>query len=143
MLLAFLFLVGSTVWLGAIGKTEAAVVTAPLCILLCVFLQLSRFKRFKGLGIEAELWENEMEEAAELRRASKDLSERVGESVYWNLGEGSRMSYKGTEKLFGLIERTDQNLKAAGIDRNKIEELKRPWHKCVMRDLANPITKHQ
>ena len=25
---------------------------------------------------------------------------------------------------------------AAGIDRAKIEEMKRPWHKCIMRDLA-------
>jgi len=140
LLLAMLGLAGSTVWLGAIGRTGAAGITAPLCFGLCVFMFLSRFKRFKGLGFEGDLWENEMEEAAELRRALKDLSERVGEGVYWNLGEGSRMGRVGTDKLFGIIEHTDRNLKAAGIDRHKVEELKRPWHKCVMRDLANPIT---
>jgi|OM-RGC.v1.038163684 hypothetical protein len=48
-----------------------------------------------------------MEKAAELRRALKDLSERVGESVYWDLGEGSRLGPSDTNKIFGIIERTD------------------------------------
>jgi hypothetical protein len=45
--------------------------------------------RVKGLGFEGELWEQEMEKAAELRRALKSLSERVGESVYWDLGKST------------------------------------------------------
>jgi len=53
----------------------------------------------------------------------------------------SRMGNRGIEKVLGIIERTDQNLIAAGIDRNRIDEIKRPWHKCLMRDLANPITR--
>ena len=140
LLMAVLALAGSTVWLGVIGK-DGAGTTAALCFGLCFFLFLYRFKRIKGLGFEGELWEQEMEKAAELRLALKDLSERMGESVYWDLGEGSRMGKPDPNKIFGIIERTDQNLSAAGIERAKIEELKRPWHKCIMRDLANPITK--
>jgi hypothetical protein len=130
----------STVWLGANDKIEAAGITAGLAFGLCIFVFLYRFKSFKGLGFEGELWEQEMEKAAELRRALRDLSERVGESVYWDLGEGSRFGGSDAKKIFGIIERTDQNLKAAGIDHIKIEEMKRPWHKCIMHDLAHPIT---
>ena len=81
-----------------------------------------------------------MEEAAGLKRGLKDLSERVGENVFWQLGPGARWGGIGTENSFNIIERTHQNLEAVGIDRLKIEEMKRPWHKCIMRDLANPIT---
>ncbi len=140
LLLTVVGLAVRTVWLGAIDKTEAAGITAALCVGLCIFVFLYRFKRFKGLGFEGELWEQEMEKAAELRRALQDLSERVGEIVYWDLGEGSRWGHSDTNKIFGIIERTDQNMVAVGIDRLKIEEMKRPWHKCIMRDLANPIT---
>lgn len=130
----------ATVWLGSTDKTGAAIVAAGLCIGLCTFVFLSRFKRFKGFGFEGELWEQEMEEAAEMRRALKDLTEHVAENVYWDLGEGGRLGRKNTDKILAIIERADQNLEAVGVDRRKIEEMKRPWHKCIMRDLAFPIT---
>ncbi len=130
----------ATVWLGFNDKTGAAGVTAGLCFGLCIFLFLSRFKRFKGLGFEGELWEQEMEKAAELRRALNDLTARVAENVYWDLGEGGRLGRKATGKILQIIERADQSLEAVGVDRSEIEEMKRPWHKCIMRDLANPIT---
>ncbi len=140
LLLTVVGLAASTVWLGAIDKPEAAGITAALCVGLCIFVFLYRFKRFKGMGFEGELWEQEMEQAAELRRALQDLSERVVESVYWLLGAGSRFGPGDASKIFGIIERTDQNLVAVGIDRLKIEDMKRSWHKCIMRDLAAPIT---
>ncbi len=140
LLLTVVGLAASTVWLGAIDKTGAAGITAALCFGLCIFVFLYRFKRFKGLGFEGELWEQEMEKAAEIRRALKGLSERVGENVFWQLGPGSRWAGDNAEKIFGIIERTHRNLEAAGVDRQRIEEMKRPWHKCVMRDLAAPIT---
>ena len=140
LLLGALGMAASTVWLGAIDKTGAAGITATLCVGLCIFVFLYRFKRFKGLGFEGELWEQEMEEAAELKRGLKYLSERVGENVFWQLGPGARMGGIGTKNSFNIIEHTHQNLEAVGIDRLKIEEMKRPWHKCIMRDLSNPIT---
>lgn len=133
-------LAASTVWLGMIDKNGGAAISATLCIGLCIFLFLARFKRFKGLGFEGELWEQEMEEAVELQRDLRNLSERVGEIVFWQLGPGSRMGGGDPRKILAIIERTESNLEALNVDRQKIEELKRPWHKCIMRDLANPIT---
>ena len=80
-------LAASTVWLGMNNLTGAAGVTAALSLGFCVFVFLTRFKRFKALGFEGELWEQEMEGAAKLRLALRDLSERVGD-VYWQLGVG-------------------------------------------------------
>ena len=116
LLLTVVGLAASTVWLGAIDKTGAAGITAALCFGLCIFVFLYRFKRFKGLGFEGELWEQEMEKAAEIRRALKGLSERVGENVFWQLGPGSRWAGDNAEKVFGIIERTHRNLEAAGVD---------------------------
>lgn len=141
LLFAVVMLVLGTIWLSAEGQTEGAGITAGLGFGLCIFVFLSRFKRFKGLGFEGELWEQEMEKAAELRYALQDLSERVGESIFWHMGEGSRFARKDPNKLLGIIERTTRNLEAAGIEGDKIEEMKRPWHKVIMRDLAHPITK--
>lgn len=140
LLIAVLGLSASTVWLGATGENKAAGITAALCFGLCIFVFLYRFKRFKGMGFEGELWEQEMEKAAELRLALKDLAERVGESVYWDLGEGSRLGASDPNKILGIIERTDKNLQAMEIEPAKIEEMKRPWHKPIMHDLAKPIT---
>ncbi len=57
-----------------------------------------------------------MEKAAELRRALGDLSERVGENVFWRLGPGSRWVGGTAKTVFGIIERTHENLKAVGVD---------------------------
>ncbi len=73
LLLGVLGMAASTVWLGANDKTGAAGITAALCFGLCIFVFLYRFKRFKGLGFEGELWEQEMEKAAELRLVSEAM----------------------------------------------------------------------
>ena len=91
LLVAVMGLAASTVWLGAIERTGAAGIAATLCVGLCVFLFLYRFKRFKGLGFEGELWEQEMEKAAEIRRGLNDLAEQLGVSVAWQMGLGGRL----------------------------------------------------
>ncbi|MBT4688200.1 MAG: hypothetical protein HOB72_08920 [Rhodospirillaceae bacterium] len=139
LMLAVMGLSFAAVWLGSIDKSDAASIAAALAFGLCIFVFLYRFKRFKGLGFEGELWEQEMEKASEIRRSLRDLAEQASENIYWDLGPGSRVGGKSPNELFSIVKRTDQNLESIGIERQKIDELKRPWHKCVMRDLAYPI----
>ncbi len=47
-------------------KTATATVTFGIAIICLIFFFLSRFKKFKGFGIEAETWEEKMEEAEKL-----------------------------------------------------------------------------
>jgi hypothetical protein len=133
-------LVGSTVWLAMDDKSEGAWVTATLCIGLSIFTYLHRFKRFKGLGFEGELWEQEMEKAAELRLGLKRLTYNIAENFFLQMGPGARWGGIDSKTRFRLIEQTQQNMKSVGIDSQDIETIERPWHKCVMRDLADPIT---
>jgi hypothetical protein len=129
-----------TFWLGSSGETGAAVTMGALAAILCAFAFLTKFKRFKGLGFEGELWEREMEQAAELRRGLEGLAEQLGESVAWQMAAFGKWDGGGAfqEKL-AIVERTAGILKDIGIAPAKIGELNRTWHKMVMTELARPI----
>lgn len=49
-----------------LGLITGASVTFVMSLLSFIFSNLARFKRFKGLGFEAELWEDKQKEAADL-----------------------------------------------------------------------------
>ncbi len=132
-----LFICGVT--LSFKDQVGAATVTYAAGIVVLIFSFLARFKRFKGLGVEAELWEAEMEQAAEVRRALQDLSVQMAEFTYWQLGPGSRFASIPLEKMLSLIEQLERSLTDAGLERDAIERMKWPWHKCMMRDQADPI----
>lgn len=69
--LAFL---GSSFYLIYFEKVTEAAAVFGLGFLSFIYANVSRFKRFKGLGFEAELWEDKQQEAA-------DLIERLREVV--------------------------------------------------------------
>jgi hypothetical protein len=54
----------------SVAASSAAFVMGFMCF---VFSSVARFKRFKGLGFEAELWEDKQREAAELIERLKDI----------------------------------------------------------------------
>ena len=56
-------------------KSEVAGATAAFVMFfLClIYANVSRFKRFKGLGFEAELWEDKQKEAADLIERLKNI----------------------------------------------------------------------
>ncbi len=132
-----LFICGVT--LSFKDQVGAATVTYAASVIVLIFFFLARFKRFKGLGVEAELWEVEMEQAAEVRRALQDISVQMAEFTYWQLGPGSRWANIPLEKKLSLIEQLERSLTDAGLERDAIERMKWPWHKCLMRDQADPI----
>ncbi len=132
-----LFICGVT--LSFKDQVGAATVTYAASVVVLIFSFLARFKRFKGLGVEAELWETEMEQAAEVRRKLQDLSLQLAELTYFQLGPGSRMGHIPEKQKIGLVERLEETLEGAGLGRDAIEQIKSPWHKCLMYDQANPI----
>jgi hypothetical protein len=54
------------------STTDAAVIFG-LGFLSFIFANIARFKRFKGFGIEGELWENKQQEAADLIERLRDV----------------------------------------------------------------------
>lgn len=68
--LAFL---GSCFYLIYIQKVTEAAVVFGLGFLSFLYANVARFKRFKGLGFEAELWEDKQKEAADLIERLKNV----------------------------------------------------------------------
>ncbi|ESZ21281.1 hypothetical protein [Mesorhizobium sp. L48C026A00] len=69
-----LILLGTSIYLVYADKVTEAAVVFGLGFLSFIYANVARFKRFKGLGFEAELWEDKQKEAA-------DLIERLREVV--------------------------------------------------------------
>ncbi|OKP79625.1 hypothetical protein BTE77_05830 [Ensifer adhaerens] len=91
--------------------TEASAVFA-IAFLSFLYANVSRFKRFKGLGFEAELWEDKQKEAADLiERLKSVVSIYTNEVVLTAVKQGRLVS--GTQwqekwKLFhDLVEQHD------------------------------------
>jgi hypothetical protein len=47
-------------------KSVSAGLTYAAAVICLIFVFLARFKRFEGLGIKAEMWEDKMKEAEQL-----------------------------------------------------------------------------
>jgi hypothetical protein len=63
--LAVATLVGSAV-LFSLNSNIGGTAFATVFVILLIFVFLGRFKKFKGFGIEAELWEEKLQQAAQL-----------------------------------------------------------------------------
>ena len=74
--LGALALLSVGIYLAATDRAAAATPVLGVAFLFVVLLLLSKFKRFKGFGFEAEMWEEKQEEAAELVDRLEELSKR-------------------------------------------------------------------
>ncbi len=102
------------VWFIYLDKVTGGSIVCVLGLMLFVFAFLSRFKRFKGLGIEAELWEEKQEEADKLIKKLQALSVivcrpvmQIGSRVGRLSGHLSRRERHALyEELRGLLEQS-------------------------------------
>ena len=69
------------VFLALTDRSGSATAAWSFGFLLFILLLLSKFKRFKGFGFEAELWEQKQAEAAALVDQLKSLSKLIGEQT--------------------------------------------------------------
>ena len=70
--LVFLYFSINSFLHSGVAAATAAFVMFFLCL---IYANVSRFKRFKGLGFEAELWEDKQQEAADLIERLKNIVE--------------------------------------------------------------------
>lgn len=76
----FLFLIAATFLVFSIdfirkSEVTGATATFVMFFLCLIYSNVSRFKRFKGLGFEAELWEDKQKEAESLIQQLKSIVE--------------------------------------------------------------------
>lgn len=71
----------ATYFLFQADKVAAATVSAALGLLLTFLARISQFKRFKGWGFEAEMWEDKQIEAVKLIEALKNVATLTAREV--------------------------------------------------------------
>lgn len=90
-----------------------------------IYSNLSRFKRFKGLGFEAELWEDKQKEAADLiERLKKVVSIYTAEVVLGRVKRGrlfDRVSWKENWDLYDELVNQHAEL-GQNIDFSKLKK---------------------
>ena len=94
--------------------TEASVVFG-IAFLSFLYANLSRFKRFKGLGFEAELWEDKQKEAADLiERLKSVVSIYTAEAVMSKVTEGRFADKSRWQKVWQLYDKLIEQHRALG-----------------------------
>ncbi|MET3527191.1 hypothetical protein [Phenylobacterium koreense] len=142
-LLALLAFTGLTLAmaLAFMDKPTGGALCGALGLLLLAFLQLSRFKAFKGLGFEAELWEDKQKEAAELVERTRDL---LGVLSTTMLTAAPRLGRLGTafsrRELLDLAQEVEQLLVEAGAPEASNPRLRGEIDRLISWDLARETT---
>ena len=100
--------------------------------LFVVLLILAKFKRFKGFGFEAELWEDKQIEAAELVNRLRLISVSVAEQVVLISSKlGLWDSGFSFPEMANLLEQANKLLEASGIPETNREDILNPIYKRI------------
>ena len=126
--------------LGFDAKPGAAGLTFAAAIFCLIFAYLSQFKRFKGLGIEAELWDQKQEEAARLVETLRSLATVVSEQLIALSARAGRWdSATPARELFELTEKLDSILSSIDMSPAERDSIKAPYYRYTAIDMAGPI----
>jgi hypothetical protein len=139
--LGLIFLAFSVFYLKgrSVPESSASFAMGFLCFL---FASVARFKRFKGLGFEAELWEDKQKEAAELIDRLKAIvaiytREVVLSKVTQGRWEGGRDAWTENWKLFNELTKQHETL-GQKID---FSDLKREMDTYFLFDITHRLMK--
>ncbi|MEX0809543.1 MAG: hypothetical protein WD044_12525 [Dongiaceae bacterium] len=120
--------------LGAAASVFAA---ATLC---AVFAFLTRFKRVSGFGVEMELWQQKMEEAAHLVESLRNLTKVASQAI---MTIGSRVgrwdAALSIPERHKLHEDLQDLMKAANLSDKDIKEALTEHYRLIFLELFNPI----
>lgn len=130
----------SGVGLGYMDKVGAATATYTAAVLSLVFAFLPEFKKFKGLGIEAELLDKKIEETDKLLKQLRDITAPISEMLISTTARSGRFdSGMPRRQKYELIQRIEGELKKCGVEDPQLEQAKNDWNFYNTFDLATPI----
>ncbi|MDR7151334.1 hypothetical protein J2W49_003310 [Hydrogenophaga palleronii] len=133
-----LFLSG--VGLGYMDKVGAATVTYTAAVLSLIFAFLPEFKKFKGLGIEAELLDKKIEETDRLLKQLRDITAPIAEMLISSAARSGRWgSGMPRTQKYELMQRIESELKKCGVEDSQLDRAKKDWHYYNIFDLATPV----
>lgn len=130
-------LIGLAVYFLLQPNVSAATVSAAVGILLTFLARFSQFKRFKGWGFEAEMWEEKQQEAANLIDSLKKTATFTAREVMvqsiksgrW--GSGKR--WEDHWKLFNELKAAQNGL----LDDDAQREIRRSIDRWFLHDMVS------
>lgn len=135
-----ILLFGAGIWLGYMDKTGVATATYGAAVLSLIFAFLPEFKKFKGLGIEAELLDKKIEETDKLLKQLRDITAPIAEMLVSSTARAGRLgSGMPRSQKYELMQRIESELKRCGVEESQLEKAKEDWHFYNTFDLASPI----
>ncbi len=130
----------SGVTLGYMDKVGAATATYTAAVLSLIFAFLPEFKKFKGLGIEAELLDKKIEETDKLLKQLRDITAPISEMLISSTARSGRWgSGMPRSQKYELMQRIESELKKCGVEDSQLERAKSDWHFYNIFDLATPV----
>lgn len=140
LLLGAFTLFASGVALSFHDFTTAAGLTYGAAVFCLIFTFLANFKRFKGFGIEAETWEQQMEEAADIVNHLKMLALATAEPIVAMAPRMGRLgSHLDRRELYETMSKIEAALTKVGTPQDKLDVLMRNYHEINMYDQMHPI----
>lgn len=133
-------LVGGGIYFGTENQNAAMSACFALTVMVLIFVFLSQFKKFEGLGIKAEMWEREMEEAKELADSLRELSVAVSKPLVTSTMRMGRLSTKVPthREIADMVENLDTIMSSAGVDRAMISEIMTDYRRFTAQDMVGP-----
>lgn len=121
---------------GAADMAASATVMIGGLGICLIFLYLSRFKKFKGFGLEAETWEEKMKEAGQLIERLNHLAYAAAAPAYKTLASIGRWATPPSpQEQQAMIDQLDKALLEAGIPQHQVDEMKTPIHVVNLIDI--------
>jgi hypothetical protein len=120
-----------------VPNVPAATLCAAVGVLLLLLARISQFKRIKGWGFEAEMWEDKQEEAAALIASMRKVAAINSREIVLNAVTSGRWSsgkiWKGIWDLFQEL----QEIQGGVIDRDSLKKLKKTVDDWFLRDMIS------
>lgn len=131
---------GLSAWFLWTGKLSEASISLSAASLLLIFSSLARFKKFKGWGLEAELWEEKLEEAEKLIARIKATSMSATMPLVTLMSHAGYMFQEVTRsQLYTWRKDLEKNLQTNGVGQKEIDEIMEPLHNRHAWEIAAPI----
>jgi hypothetical protein len=131
-------LLAAGAYLCLLDRPASAATSLGFGFLLLVLLLLAKFKRFKGFGFEAEMWEEEQVKAAALVDRLSLLSEAVTTQMALIAARiGLWDSSFSIPEMAALLEQIEQLLAAANVSQSDHDKILSPLYTRIELDYWN------
>ena len=121
-------------------QTGGAFVTYGTAICCLIFAFLQDFKRFKGLGVEAEVLERKIEEADVILGHLRSISVPLAELLFTMVARLGRWdSAVPRRDAYRIMEGFEKALRGLNVPEDELVRAKADWHRYNLLDQARPI----